>query len=464
MNRTIIDRTTLVTMNPGRDILEGHSLVIDDDRISAILPQDHPSLDRRGAGVIDGQRKFVFPGLINTHNHLFQTLTKGLGDDKVLADWLADMTFPCAAHLTPDDVYHAAMLGCVEGIRCGTTTQLDYMYPHNRDGLSDGVVQAFKVLGIRGILGRGMMNTGEQFGVPRSIMQDVDTVERDCRRLFDTYHDTENGRIKVWTAPAAIWSNTEELLKTAWRITREYGSRFTIHISETPFDREAGKEIHGVWDFEVLEKLGIVGPEVLMVHCVYLTPSEILRSAELGLKVSHNTISNMYLSSGIAPVPEMLEAGVCVALGVDGAASNNSQDMIELMKSTALLHKVNRRDPLAMTGEAVLAMATIEGAKAIGEEENLGSLELGKKADCFIYNPELSAKSTPVHHPVSTLVYSGTHCCVETVLVDGRPLLLDGVLTAASEVDVIRHGQRTAEDLAARAGIRRSNNDRETTP
>jgi len=406
----IIENITIVTMNNKREILENHSLLIEGSRITDIGPANLVKADSRDIQkTIDGTGKIIFPGLINTHNHLFQTFLKGLGDDLNLADWLSKMTFPSSVHLQPEDVYAASMLGCVEGIRCGTTTQLDYMYPHARAGLSDGVVNAFKDLKIRGIFGRGMMNTGEQFGVPKAIMQDLDTIEKDCYRLFDTYHKTENDRIKVWTAPAALWSNSEELLKLAWRITNEYKSGFTIHVSETTFDREAGKEIHGVYDFDVLEKPGIVGPNVLMVHCVHLTPEDIKKAKKYDLKVSHNTTSNMYLASGVAPVPAMLKEGLTVSLGVDGA-------------------------------------------RAIGEEENIGSIEKGKKADFFIYNPSLSAKSTPIHHPVSTLVYSGTHACVETVVIDGNIILEDGVLLTANESEVIKNGQETADDLAKRAG------------
>ncbi len=453
MAKLLSEDVTIVTMNKKREILENHSLLVEGSRITDIGPsklmkEKNKNIDK----TINGTGKIIFPGFINTHNHLFQTLLKGLGDDLNLADWLAQMTFPSSAHLQPEDVYAASMLGCVEGIRCGTTTQLDYMYPHARAGLSDGVVTAFKDLKIRGILGRGMMDTGEQFGVPKAIMQDLDTIEKDCYRLFDTYHKTENDRIKVWTAPAALWSNSEELLKLAWRITNEYNSGFTIHVSETPFDREAGKEIHGVYDFDVLEKLGIVGPNVLMVHCVHLTPEDILKAKKYDLKVSHKTTSNMYLASGVAPVPAMLKEGLTIGLGVDGAASNNSQDMIELLKQTALLQKVYTQNPTIITAEKVLEMATIDGARAIGEEENIGSIEVGKKADFFIYNPSLSAKSTPMHHPVSTLVYSGTHACVETVVIDGNIILENSVLLTANESEVIKKGQIAADDLAKRAG------------
>lgn len=353
--------------------------------------------------------------MINTHNHLYQSLLKGLGDDLALSRWLATMTFPSSSHLLRENVYAGAMLGCVEGIKSGTTTMLDYMYPHPVPALSDGVVDAFRDLKIRGILARGMMNTGEEFGVQKAIMQDIETIEKDLYRLFDTYHGSENGRIEVWAAPAAVWSNSEDLLRLTWKISNEYKSGFTIHISETPFDRESSIRLHGASDADVLEKYGIVGPNVLMVHCVFLTDRDIRRAKYYDLKVSHNTVSNMYLSSGVAPVPRMLESGITVGLGTDGAASNNSQDMIELLKFTALLHKVHTKDPTVITAEKVLEMATIDGAKAIGKEDEIGSIEEGKKADflsiilrcrlnrfqCIIrYRPSFMQEPTPVLNPL----------------------------------------------------------------
>lgn len=449
----LIDNVIIVTVNKDREILENHTLVIEGSRIKDIGPSDiikrkYEDIEKK----IDGCGKIIFPGLINTHNHLFQTLLKGLGDDLVLSDWLKRMTFPSAAHLEPEDTYDAAMLGCVEGIHSGTTTMLDYMYPHPVEELSDGVIRAFRELKIRGIFGRGMMNTGEKYGTHKAITQEINTIEKDCYRLFDKYHGSENNRIKIWLAPAAVWSNSEELLKLTWRITNEYNSGYTVHVSETPFDREASMGTHGLYDMNVLEKLEIVGPNVLMVHCVYLTDRDIRMAKHYDMKVSHNTVSNMYLSSGVAPVPRMIESGITVGLGTDGPASNNSQDMIELLKFTALLHKVSTKDPTVITSEKVLEMATIDGAKAIGMEDEIGSIEIGKKADFFIYNPSLSPKSIPMHHPVSTLVYSGTHACVETVVIDGNIILENGVLLTADEQAIIEIGQKSADSLAERAG------------
>lgn len=444
----------IVTVNPDRDILYEGAMAVKDGKILEVGESVLLEKKYRAEKTEDCSGKIIFPGFINTHNHLFQSLLKGLGDDMVLKDWLAVMTFPAARFLEPEDCYYGAMLGILEGIKSGMTTEVDYMYPHAREGLSDGVLKAYEELGIRGVFGRGCMDTGVDFGVVPEIMQDKKKVEKDIVRIFDTWHNRGDGRIQVWAAPAALWSNSPEMLKMLYEITNSYGAGLTVHVSETPFDRMATEALHGCAGVDCLEKLGITGPDVLMVHCVYLTDSDIEKSAAYGLKVSHNPVSNMYLASGVARIPEMLKKGVTVSLGVDGAASNNGQDMIELMKTTSLLQKVSTGNPTVITAEKVLEMATIDGAKALGLEDSVGSLEAGKKADFVIFNPYLSPKAVPVHNPVSTLVYSSTAENIESVAVDGEFLMKNRIITRIpDEKKVLTEAQRTAERLCERGSI-----------
>lgn len=450
----LLTNAVIVTVDKERRVLFDGAMAVKKDRILEIgntIDMQNKYTDC--TEIIDCSGQAIFPGFINTHNHLFQTLLKGLGDDMVLKDWLATMTFPAAKFLQPDDCRSGAMLGLMEGIRSGMTTEVDYMYPHARDGLDDPIVEAYKEIGIRGIFGRGCMNTGLQFGVCPEIMQTQDKIEKETVRIFDKYHNSADGRIKVWTAPAALWSNTEENLKMLYDIANSYKAGITIHVSETPFDRDATMELHGAAGVDCLEKMGITGPNVLMVHCVYLTDSDIKKAREYDLKVSHNTVSNMYLASGVAPIPKLLEAGVTCSLGVDGAASNNGQDMLELMKSAALLQKVSTRNPIAITAEKILELATIDGARAIGMEDEIGSLEAGKKADFVIFDPYRSPKSIPMHNPVSTLVYSSTMNNIRSVAVDGKFVLRDGELTTVNEKAELRKGQAVAERLCEDGGI-----------
>lgn len=451
----ILKNGVIVTVNPDRDVIFGGALAATDGKIVAVGPTAEVEAAHVGPAteVVDLAGKVVFPGFVNTHNHLFQTLLKGLGDDMVLKDWLATMTFPAATRLTPDECHAAAAIGILEGIRSGMTCELDYMYANPRDGLAEPVIQAMDELGVRGILGYGSMDAGLDFGVCPGLVRKSDEIVAHLDELCSAYNGAADGRLGVWAAPAALWSNSEKMLRGLYEVVCDHGTGITIHVSETPFDREATVAEHGCAGTDCLEKLGITGPNVLMVHCVWLTDKDIEASAAHGYKVSHNPVSNMYLASGIAPIPKMLAAGVTVGLGVDGAASNNGQDMLELMKTAALLQKVGTRDPVSMTAEKALEMATIDGARALGLEDKIGSLEPGKRCDFAVFDPYCSPKSIPMHNPVSDLVYSSTMGCITDVAVDGRFLMRDGIVTVVDEEAVLREAQAAAEGLCERAGI-----------
>lgn len=453
MPHVFLHHATIVTMNPRREIIQDGTIHVQGDRIAGMGPSASLSGPADGAAVqLDLRGKVIFPGLINTHNHMFQTLTKGLGDDRVLADWLKDMTFPAASYLDEESVYWAAVSACLEGLHSGTTTVLDYMYPHPRQGLSDPIIKAFLDTGVRCLFGRGMMDTGQQFGCDPRILQESDAALSDAERLLQKY-GADGGRISIWLAPAALWSNTEGMLKGLADLQRRYGAGLTVHISETPFDRQATETLHGHNELRVLDDLGLLNDKLLMVHSVWLTDQDLEKAAAAGAAISHNPVSNMYLSSGVAPIPQARRRGIPVGLATDGPASNNSQDMVEVLKFTALLHKVHQRNPLAVTAGQVLEMATIEGARAVGLEREIGSLEVGKKADLFVFNPDLSLKAVPMHDPVSTLVYSSSSQNVEMVMVGGAIVLDQGKPVLVSEAQAVAATRRVAENLRRRAGI-----------
>ena len=450
----LILNAVVVTVDPQRRVLWDGAILVRDDRIAdlgltAELKAKYPA----SAQVIDAAGKVIFPGFINNHTHLFQTLLKGIGDNMELSDWLSHMMFPAVVYLEPEDTYHAAMLGLSEGLHSGVTTTVDYMHCHSKPGLTDGICKAVKDLGVRGIVGRGTMDTGVEYGTCPDLCEKVEDVEADLRRLFKTYHDTENSRLKDPGGPSSMWSNSDEMLKMQWNVVNECGGGFTVHVSETEYARMATEWVHGCNDVDLLEKLGILGPNVLAVHCCWINEKDIALLKAHDIKTSHDACANMYLADGVAPVPEMLKAGVTVGLGLDGAASNNSQDMIELMKCTALLHKNAKLDPMAITAEKVLEMATIDGARSIGMEQEIGSIEVGKKADLVFFDPAASQKSTPMHNPVSTLVYSSGMQNITGVMVDGRMLMEGGKLLTASDADIIANGQRAAEGLCRRGKI-----------
>lgn len=447
----VIRGATVVTLNPAREILPRANVVVRGGRIAAVEPGGADGESWPAARVIDGAGRVLFPGLVNTHNHLFQTLLKGLGDDRVLQDWFRSMTGPSAVHLTAEDCYSAALLGCVEGLKTGTTTMLDFMYPHPRPFLCDAILRAFSETGIRGILARSFFDTGVEAGIPPEIIQPTDVALADCERLLQTYHGGEGGRIQVWVSPCAIWGQTQEGIVRGKGLADRYSTGMTMHVSETPWEIENARQRFGMRDLPFLDSLGVLDRHFLAVHCVYLDDRDIRMLKLRDVRVSHNSISNMYLSSGAAPVPEMLLAGVTVGLGTDGAASNNNQNMVQMLKFTALLHKVVRRDPTVITAEKVLEMATIDGARALGLEREVGSIEVGKKADLVLADFRTPG-TTPDHHPVSTLVYSACGAEVRTVLVDGRVLVNEGRLCTVDEGAVLAEAAARARDLAQRAG------------
>ena len=446
---------TAVTVDPDRRVVEAGAVAVDAGRIVAVGPAAEVERAFSPRRSLDATGKVIYPGLVNTHTHLFQTLLKGLGDDRVLVDWFRQMTGPSAAELTEEDCYRAAMHGCLEAIRSGTTCIKDFMYVHPRPGLSDAVIRAMDEIGIRGVFARGYCDTGLDEGIPAPLVQDLDSILSDCERVARRYDRSAGGRIRVRFAPCMIWVTSEASLREIRELATRLGVGLTMHVAETPFELENSRRRFGVNDLDLLARIGFLGPDVLAIHCVYLDERDLRILKALDVRVSHNPTSNMYLSSGVAPIPAMLMAGITVGLASDGPASNNTHNMIQVLKMAALLHKVATRDPTIVTAERVLEMATIDGARALGLEAEIGSLEPGKRADLIVVDLASSPYAAPVHHPVSALVYSAIGNEVETVVVDGRIVLDGGRMTTVDEARVLRAAQEAADGLVARAGTAR---------
>jgi 5-methylthioadenosine/S-adenosylhomocysteine deaminase len=299
---------TIVTVDAQRRIIGDGAVAVRDGEIVAVGPRREVEARVQPADTIDAHDRYVFPGLVNTHTHLFQTLLKGLGDDRELVDWFREMTGPAAAQLTAEDCYLGAAVGCVEALRSGTTTVKDFMYTHPRPGLMDAVAQAFNDIGVRGVLGRGFCDTGAGDGVPAPLIEDLDDALADCRRVIDRFHGQR--LLTVYIAPTMIWTVTERGLSEAAQLAEQASVGFAMHLSETCFERTYSTQRFGRDDFQMLERAGALGPRTLAVHCVHATGDDIALMATHDVKVSHNATSNMYLASGVAPVPSLLEAGL----------------------------------------------------------------------------------------------------------------------------------------------------------
>jgi 5-methylthioadenosine/S-adenosylhomocysteine deaminase len=440
----------LITMNAKREVLESASVCVVGDRIAAIGTRTKMIERYPEAEVIDCAGKIVMPGMVNTHTHLFQTLLKGLGDDMVLKKWFTCMTGPSAIHLTTDDARAAAMHGCVESIRGGVTTVLDFMYAHPRPGMIAAVVGAFEETGVRGFVCRGFASMGEEYGTPPELIESPEKALGDAREQIRRFNKP-GGRVQVGVACNMIWTVDEEGYRKTRELADEEKVLVTTHIAETVFELETSAAKYGKTDTEFLSEIGFLGPDVVAAHCVHCTTDDIRLLLKHDVKVSNNPCSNQYLASGCAPIPEMLKAGLTVGLASDGPASSNNHSMIQAMKFAALQQKGVHQDAEIITAETVLEMATIGGARAVGLEGEIGSIEVGKKGDIAVVDYD-NAWMTPIHHPVSALVYSALGHEVVTVLIDGEIVMRDGVVKSVEERAVRRSAQLHADALTARAG------------
>lgn len=380
---------------------------------------------------LDASDGLVMPGLVNTHTHLAMTLFRGYADDLPLGEWLGDYIWPVEEHLTDEDVRAGAFLGCLELIKSGVTAFAD-MYVH-----MDMVVEAVHHANLRAHLAYGMIDLGD----PERAESEL----REGRRFAQRWdgHDFITTRY----GPHSPQTCSPDFLRMVREQASEDGLGIHIHVAET---QEGVREVEhstGSRPMKLLEEIGFLGPDVLAAHCVWLSPGEIRAMQAHGVKVSHCPTSNMKLASGVAPIPDLLDAGVTVSLGTDGAASNNSMDLFGEMKVAPLLQKVTRMDATALPAEAVVSMATRGGAKALGI--NAGVIEPGRLGDVIVVDLG-SANMNPHHDLLSHLVYSAKPCDVRHTVVGGLTLMEDRDVWSLEEDRVIRDARRSAERLISK--------------
>ena len=419
-------------------ILDAHgprkgSVLIEDDKIIEVSPSIDPGgVDR----VINAHGKLLVPGFVNTHTHLSMTLFRGVADDLKLETWLNEYIWPLEAHLNGEYCYAGALLGCVEMIKSGTTTLNDmYFY-------MDHVAEAVKETGLRAVISHGMIDFDDEEKKKAEI--------KESKRIIKKCHGMADGRVKVALGPHSPYTCSRELLEEVRSLADEHGLLIHIHVAETEDEVRQVKEKYGERPFAYLDEIGFLGEDVIAAHAVWLSSSEIHLLRSRGVKLSHNPTSNMKLASGISPVNELINSGVCVSLGTDGAASNNNLDMIEEMKIAALSQKIKNMSPTALDAGTVFKMATINGAAALGMADEIGTIEANKKADLALINTKRS-HLTPWRNPASHLVYAASGCDIETVICDGEILMENGKLKSLDEKYVIELAESAAEDLISKA-------------
>lgn len=442
MEETILIKNgTLLTQDAEGRVVEG-GLLIRGGRIEEVGAGAGAGADL----VIDAGGCAVLPGFVQTHIHLCQTLFRGSADDLSLIDWLKKRVWPMEAAHSAASARASARLAVAEMIKGGTTCALTMETVNH-------TAEAFRVLletGFRATVGKCMMDKGE--GVPAELGEETEASIRESLRLLEEWHGRAGGRIRYCFAPRFAVSCTEALLREVARLSRERGVMIHTHASENRTEIEMVERETGQRNVAYLHSLGVSGAHVALAHCVHLDESELGILAETGTHVAHCPSSNLKLSSGIAPVREMLERGISVSFGADGAPCNNRLDMFTEMRTAALLQKVSH-GPDVMPAAHTLRMATIGGARALGLDGEIGSLEAGKRADVIIVDLNSPHSSPRPPDIVSALIYSAQPSDVRTVLIDGRPVMRDRELLTMNELEVIEEANRESALLRERAGI-----------
>ncbi|KFA93605.1 5'-deoxyadenosine deaminase [Archangium violaceum] len=437
----LLTNGTVVTMNREREVLAEADVLIQDGRIARV----GRNIRTRGAGlrVLDVSGKVVLPGLIHGHLHACQTLFRNRADGLELLDWLRERIWPFEAAHDADSMRASADLTFAELIRSGATAALDMGSVRHYDA----VFESARDCGFRLTGGKAMMDAPD---VPGGLHESTEASLAESLALLERWHGTHGDRLRYAFAPRFVLSCTEKLMREVGRLAREKGVRIHTHASENRSEVQAVRDLTGRDNVAWFHELGLTGPHVTLAHCVWLSEAEQKVLRDTRTVVCHCPGSNLKLASGFAPVPELLDAGVTVCLGADGAPCNNNLDMFMEMRLAALLHKP-RVGPRSMPPERVLEMATLGGARAIGMEAELGSLEEGKRADITVVDLSgLHATPADPRDVLSPLVYAARSTDVVHVLIDGKPVLKDRALLTLDAASVASNARQHSARVTAR--------------
>ena len=442
MTKSILIRNgTIVTMDAENSIVRG-DLLIRDGRIRAVGDQSTDNADQ----VIDASGCAILPGFVQTHIHLCQTLFRGAADDLSLIDWLKKRIWPMEAAHTRESIRASAQLGIAELIKGGTTCALTMETVRH----TDEVLRVVEETGFRATVGKCMMDKGEE--LPAQLHEQTRASIDGSLALIDEWHDKADGRIRCCFAPRFAVSCTRELLAEVAKLARERGVMIHTHASENRSECEMVERETGERNIDYLNSLGVIGPQVVLAHCIHLDNAEMETLAATKTNVAHCPSSNLKLGSGIARLTEMLARGISVSLGADGAPCNNRLDMFTEMRTAALLQKA-LHGPEVLPADRALRMATIDGARALGLADEIGSIEVGKRADVIVVDLN-RLHAAPETDVVSSIVYSAQCSDVRTTIIDGHIVMHNSKLMTMNEADVIAEANREAKALTERAAIR----------
>ena len=418
----LIDGGLVLTFDDAGTVIEDGAVAVRDGAIVAVGASSELAPLYPDARIVDAAGRIVMPGLVNAHAHVPMTLFRGIADDLELMDWLQDHIFPAEARFVDEEfVRWGTRLACLEMLRGGVTAFADMYY------FEDAIAEETEACGMRAVLGQTVVD------FPAPDFQTWDEGLVGTERFVERWKN--HGRIVPAVAPHAAYTVSGEHLLAAFRLAERHDVPYLIHVAESLSEIEQVRAAHGRSTVEYLAGLGVLKGRMLAAHVIWPTEGEIGLLADAGVGAAHCPESNMKIAAGISPVPRLLEAGVAVGLGTDGAASNNDLDLWSEMDTAAKLHKVANHDPTVLPAETVLGMATRGGAEALGLGDVTGSLEVGKRADLIVVRTE-GVHQTPWYDPHSLLVYSTHSSDVETVLVDGQVVVRDGVVLTVDEESV----------------------------
>ena len=444
MSQILIKNGYVISMNKNREIFKNGSVLIEDDKIKAVGKVE-PSLVNADAEIYDAQGKIILPGLVNTHVHLSQQLGRGVADDVVLLTWLRERVWPYESSFNYEDSLISSTACCVELIKTGVTTFLEAGGQY-----VDAMAEAVEKCGLRACLSKSTMDEGE--GLPKAWQKTTQEELDFQEELFKKYNDTADGRIKIWFGLRTIFNNSDELIKGTKTLADKYNTGIHMHVLEVKEEMDYTRATRGETTVEHMNRLGVLGPNLVAAHTVWLTEREIDLFRLYDVKVSHNPGAAMKVVLGFAKIPEMLEKGIAVSIGTDGAPSNNRMDMMRDKYLTSLIHKGRTLNPKTVSAEQVLEMATINGARCALMEKEIGSLEVGKKADLIILNPD-TIHSLPVIDPVANIVYAMSSENVESNMCNGKWLMKNREILFLDEKDLLEKVKIQNKKVMDKAGI-----------
>ena len=442
--RTLIRVGSILTVNPQGSILHDGGIVVNDDTIEAVLASSElRQLNDFKGEIVDARSLVAIPGFVQTHIHLCQTLFRGLADDLQLLDWLKLKIFPLEAAHNASSVRTSALLGAAELLLSGTTTIMDMGSVHHEEE----IIVAIEESGLRAFVGKAMMDVNDHY--PK-LKEPTSSALKTSRAFAETVHKSANGRIHYAFAPRFVLSCTEGLLRETEEMVRSLpGTLLHTHAAENKSEMDAVRSRCKMNNIEYFDHIGVLDERTCLAHCIWLNPKEIDLLKERNAKVLHCPSSNLKLGSGVADIPRYLAKSITVSLGADGAPCNNKLDMFTEMRLAALIQKP-AHGPTSMPAQTVFELATMGGAKTLGMEKEIGSLEKGKKADIALLDAGRVWNPSAGTDLYSTIVYSCDARNVHSVMVDGKWLVMKQELTTVDGESIIAEAQRQLHQLLER--------------